>query len=98
MAKKDEAVTEVKAADTNTNSEAYLRELVPVRIPKDSRNKGDVLVTVNGKKFQIQRGVEVKVPRYVAQVLDNKQRMEEVALDRMDELQKEYQDKEKAFG
>lgn len=98
MAKKDEAVTEIKAADTNTNSEAYLRELVPVRISKDSRNKGDVLVTVNGKKFQIQRGVEVKVPRYVAQVLDNKQRMEEVALDRMDELQKEYQKKEKAFG
>lgn len=96
MAKKDEAVTEAKATDTI--SEAYLRELVPVRIPKDSRNKGDVLVTVNGKKFQIQRGVEVNVPRYVAQVLDNKQRMEEVALDRMDELQKEYQKKEKAFG
>nr|WP_280515883.1 hypothetical protein [Cuneatibacter sp. NSJ-177] len=37
---------------------------------KDNVNyKDDVFVSVNGESFQIQRGVEVEVPEYIAEVL-----------------------------
>ena len=33
--------------------------------------KDDIFVAVNGKTFKIQRGQHVKIPRYVAAVLEN---------------------------
>lgn len=46
-------------------------DLVAVRLFKDGdRYKDDVFVAVNGRAYQIQRGVTVKVPRYVADVLE----------------------------
>lgn len=33
--------------------------------------KDDIFVAVNGKTFKIQRGKHVKIPRYVAAVLEN---------------------------
>lgn len=45
---------------------------VKIKLYKDSqRYKDDVFVAVNGQTFLIQRGVEVEVPDFVAEVLKN---------------------------
>jgi len=67
--------------------EAPSRKMVKVMIPKSREHMDDVFVGVNGETFLIQRGVEVEVPDYVKEVLDNKERMNNLALDRQMALQ-----------
>ena len=69
---------------TTVKATEDLKQLVTVKLFKDNdRYKDDVFVSVNGNNFQIQRGVEVKVPMYVKLALDNansqKQKAEEYA-------------------
>lgn len=46
-------------------------DLTSIRLFKDNdKYKDDVFVAVNGKRWQIKRGVDVMVPRYVADVLE----------------------------
>lgn len=68
-------------------AEAALRELTPIKLIKDKQHTDDVLVRVNGYPYQIQRGVTVNVPKYVAEVLDHKEMQEQEALERSIELQ-----------
>lgn len=44
-----------------------------------------MIVSVNGRSWKIMRGVEVKVPRCVAEVLENAQMMAEEARRYVDE-------------
>lgn len=47
-------------------------KMVKLRLFKDSgKYKEPVFVAVNGKTYMIERGVEVEVPDYVAEVLAN---------------------------
>lgn len=47
-------------------------ERVTIKLFKDSKEyKDDLTVGVNGKMFRIQRGVEVSVPKYVAEVVEH---------------------------
>lgn len=63
-------------------------KMVKVRLFKDNKNyQGDVFVGVNGKTYQIKRGVEVEVPDYVAEVLRNSSRQDENAVQLMGDLQ-----------
>ena len=48
---------------------------VKIRLPLDRKNKEDVFVAVNGKTFQIKRGVEVSVPKCIAEVLETSEKM-----------------------
>lgn len=53
-----------------------------IRLYKDNdKYKDDVQVIVNGKVFIIQRGVDVEVPDYVAEVLDNAQKQAQYAIE-----------------
>lgn len=53
------------------------RELVDFYAFKDGdKYKDDIVVAVNGKVWRIQRGVHVKIPRYVYDVLDNSQKQD----------------------
>jgi hypothetical protein len=55
-------------------------EKVKISLFKDNGlYKDDVIVTINGKNWQIKRGVEVEVPAFVAKVLDNAKKQQEVA-------------------
>ncbi len=64
---KEDAVLDPVAAN-----EARMQEMVEIELFFDGNNyKDDVLVGVNGKTWQIQRGVPVTVPRYVAEVIRN---------------------------
>lgn len=55
---------------TKATNEIDWNEKVPLLIPRDPTNpkETDYCICVNGKIFQIQRDVEVMVPRYVKQV------------------------------
>lgn len=67
---KEEAVETVKAPDK-----------VRVRLPRAVRGEEDtVFVGVNGKGYRIRRGVDVMVPRSVAEVLRNSEAAKEAAL------------------
>ncbi len=64
-------------------------EMTTVVIPRGRKNQENfVIVSVNGNSWKIMRGVEVQVPRYVAEVLENASMMAEAArryVDRMSE-------------
>lgn len=68
--KKDE-VSNVVAKEVVEN-ETYMQEKVPVKLFVDNdKYKEDVVVCVNGRAYVIKRGVEVLVPRFVKEVIDN---------------------------
>lgn len=62
------------AKTVNTEDESF----VTVKLPKDP-NEDARFVALNGKTYMIKRGVNVKVPRGVAEILMNGSRAEEFA-------------------
>ena len=61
-------------------------QMVSVTIPRGRKQEENfVIVSVNGRSWKIMRGVEVKVPRCVAEVLENAQMMAEEARRYVDE-------------
>ena len=64
---------------------AYLNQPVEIRLFKDNKTYyDDVFVCINGKSFVIQRGITVKVPRYVADVIQQSQE-QDASTDRLTE-------------
>ena len=55
--------------------------LVKIKIPVTRSEKDDVWVAVNGKSMQIKRGVEVEVPRCIAEALAHSEKMLMVAME-----------------
>ena len=59
-------------------------EKVRIKLLKDNgRYKGDLFVSVNGVNYKIRRGVEVEVPRAVAEVLEHSQRQDDLTAARI---------------
>ena len=55
-------------------------KMTTVLLPRGRKNEENfVIVSVNGRSFKIMKGVEVEVPDYVAEVLDNGRKMAEEA-------------------
>ena len=50
----------------------------------------DVFVAVNGKSYLIQRGVEVKLPYYVAEILESSQLQEQEAKRAVQDIRDRY--------
>lgn len=67
-----------KTSKTKSSAlEKYYNELVPVMLIKDNaKYKDDLTVTVNGTNYQIQRGVQVMVPRKVALTIERSHKQE----------------------
>jgi len=58
-----------------------------VIIPRGRKNQENfVIVSVNGNSWKIMRGVEVEVPRYVSEVLENAEMMAETARSYVDRM------------
>lgn len=55
------------------------KETVKIKLPLTREERDDVYVAVNGETFLIKRGEYVDVPKYVAEVLDNKEKMQSEA-------------------
>ena len=61
-------------------------KMVKILLPRGRKNEENfVIVSVNGRSWKIMRGVEVSVPDYVAEVLENGRMMAEAALRYVDE-------------
>lgn len=56
----------------------------------DSTYRDDLFVSVNGRNFQIQRGVEVEVPACVAEVIRNSDRQKQLAEQRLEKLAEQF--------
>ena len=75
--------TEKKDKQEAATTAEYWNERVDLMIPRDPSNpkEGDVSIIVNGKIFQIKRGVTVQVPRYVYQAYMDSELQKTVAYD-----------------
>ena len=61
--------------DGPEGQKAWLNERIPFKAIKDAGNyKDDVVVLVNGTRWQIQRGKVVMIPRYVYLAIDDAER------------------------
>lgn len=77
----------------------YLEEIVDLKLFKDNgKYKDDVFVAVNGKKFQIQRGKTVQVPRYIALCVEDSLRQSGYAAELSESFQEEYMARRKELG
>ena len=86
-----EQTQEMQAQPQEAAGKNPLEELETIRLFKDNeRYRDDVFVSVNGRTFQIKRGVEVQVPRYVQEVLDNSMSQDMVAAAMVDKLEAGY--------
>ena len=66
----EETVQEEPTVEEEFDMDAYLKDEVDFYAFKDNdKYKDDIVVGVNGKLFQIKRGVNVRIPRYVRNVI-----------------------------
>jgi hypothetical protein len=63
-------------------------EMVTIRIPRDREDQEDKVVWVNARRFLIKRGVPVKVPESVADVLHKEEMMLEYIYDYEQKVQR----------
>ena len=62
-------------ADSPEGQKAWLNERIPFKAIKDAEHyKDDVVVLVNGTRYQIQRGKVVMIPRFVYLAIDDAER------------------------
>lgn len=88
-----EAENEIKEASADVSEER-----VTIKLFKDNKEyKDDVTVGLNGKIYQIKRGVEVSVPKGVAEILANSQAQEERTAEMIEMLVAETEAKEKGM-
>ena len=93
-------------ADSKTKTETamegtreWYNELVSVKLFKDSgKYRDDVFVAVNGKGWQIRRGVEGQVPRYVALVLQQSLEQDAATAELMDRQSAEFRAESNSRG
>lgn len=62
---------------TSGTSTTSREKMVTIRLPITKGEQGDVFVSVNNRTWLIQRGVNVKVPACVAEVLKHQEEMQE---------------------
>lgn len=76
----------VKKTETQAAApQAENPELVSIKLFKDnSRYKGDLFVSVNGVNYQLQRGVTVRVPPEVAEVIQHSMEQDEASAARLE--------------
>lgn len=85
--KTETAVQETKAVEKDT-MDTQEKDTEVIRLFKDSqRYKAPVFVGVNGETYLIQRGVDVEVPKAVAEVLRHSEEMDNEAMARIAEAE-----------
>ena len=94
-----EAPVEVEAKEVTKKSEKYdPMEPVRVRYFKDNdKYKGDIFVGYNGRTFQIQRGVEIEVPRIVDEIIRQSEEQDLHSAEYQERLQAEYEEESRKY-
>lgn len=71
---------------------AYYDEIVTINLFLDNdKYKDDMIVAVNGKVWQIKRGEDVQVPRYVAEIINNSMKQDRATALKIRELEEQYE-------
>lgn len=87
------ATTNAKKTDESAET------MVKIRLFKDgNKYKDDVPVIVNGKCWQVQRGVTVEVPEVVAEALEWSMEQDAKTAEMITRLGEEYKTKAKNLG
>lgn len=73
-------------ATAKTDASVDMEELVTITLPLTREQQDDVFVSCNGRNMMIQRGKEVQIPRWAKEILDNKDAMNMLALERQRNL------------
>lgn len=88
-----------KVTESVTNSEEVEEPRVRIKLFKDSKDyKDDLTVGVNGKIYQIRRGVEVDIPQSVYEVISNSITQDEHTAELIDSLVESTLNTEKENG
>lgn len=100
---KAEALAEYQAGAAGTPEEKKAaqepEERVTIELFKDSdKYRDDLVVGVNGKYYQIQRGIPVSVPRSVAEVIANSKAQDSAAADYSKAKEQEYIQRSNELG
>lgn len=75
-----------------------MNEKVTIKLFRDNgKYKDDLTVTVNGVTYQIQRGVTVEVPRFIADVIAQSERQDTHTANMIEKLVTDFEDKTKAL-
>lgn len=94
-----EAKEKAAAGKANVGKGKKKEEMVSVRLFKDNgRYKDPVFVAVNGRRFMIERGKTVQVPRCVAQVLEQSANQDEATARLMDAESAAYEDQARTLN
>lgn len=89
---KEKAQKPKKAVSNNTYDPDYWNEKVEYEAFYDGNEYADdIPVMVNGKRFLIQRGKKVMIPRYVVHVLENQAKQKRYSADYNRKLQEEFE-------
>lgn len=79
--KKQNTTQEAEAVQAEPTEE---KDTVVIRLFKDNqRYKAPVFVGVNGVTYLVQRGVDVEVPKAVAEVLEHSEEMDNAAMEKI---------------
>lgn len=66
-------------------------KLFKVKLFKDNHDyREDVFVAVNGERYLIQRGVEVEVPDYIAEVLEHSAQQDARTAELIEKIEADY--------
>lgn len=73
-----------------------VEERVKIKLFKDNKEyKDDLVVGLNGKLYQIKRGIEVSVPKAVAEIIENSIQQDEKTAEMIESLVTETESKER---
>lgn len=95
-----ETTAEEKEAEVSVEKEKTAEEeRVKIKLFKDNKDyKDDLTVGVNGKLYIIKRGIEVEVPKSVAEVIENSIKQDQETADMIESLVNETEQKERENG
>lgn len=92
-----EAKTNIKKNSIQDNIDR-MNEMVPLNLFKDTgKYKDDIFVRVDGKRYQIKRGIPVQVPRKVADVINQQLKQDQATAQMIEMKEAEFDKKSKAL-
>ncbi len=84
---------------TPEESKKYWAELVPFRAFKDSgKYHDDIVVGINGRIWQVQRGKQVMIPRNVREVILESMAQDEATAELIDRETTKFAEESKIYG
>lgn len=99
MADKGETKAQTAAQQPEEGSREWYEEKISIRLFKDNdKYKDDVFVAVNGKGWLIKRGVEVQVPRFVAEVIHQSMDQDTATAELMEDQQAQFRAETQRLG